>query len=220
MAKNVILTGATGMIGGLVLEHCLKSSDIATVTSLVRKKSGTTHDKLQEILVEDFLNLDAEAPYFQSVDIVYYCLGVYTGAVDRDMFRKITVDYPETLAKILIKGNPALTFCLLSGAGADRSEKSRMMFAKDKGIIENKLSTLGFKAFHTFRPGYIYPVTARQEPNFSYKLMRSLYPLIKIFGSNASIKSTELAAAIFEVGIKGCELETLENKDIISTISR
>jgi len=218
MGKHVLITGATGMVGGLVLDMCLGSREVSRVTSLVRRSSGVQHEKLNEIIIQDFLNLDENASYFEAVDIVYYCLGVYTGAVVREQFRKITVDYPETLAWVVLKKNPGVMFCLLSGSGADRTEKSRMMFARDKGSIENKLSSMGFKAFHAFRPGYIYPVTPRNEPGFSYRLMRRLYPVLKLFGPGFSITSRELAAAMFTVGMEGCDLEILENKDILKVL--
>ena len=215
--KTILITGATGMIGSLVLEQCLQSQEISRVISLVRRSTGVTHQKLQEVVVKDFIDLDEEAEYWDSIDVVYYCLGVYTGAVNRELFRQITVDYPEALAGLLRKKSPNLVFCLLSGAGADRTEKSRMMFAKDKGAIENRLSAMGFRSFHAFRPGYIYPVTKRQEPNFSYRLMRTLYPLVKLFGDNTSITSTDLAASMFFVGLHGSSLEVLENRDILKT---
>lgn len=215
MGKRVLITGATGMIGSLVLQHCLDSDEVDAVISLLRRPSGITHKKLEEIIVTEFLNLDENVACFEHIDIVYYCQGVYTGAVDRELFRRITVDYPEALAKVLITKNPHLRFCLLSGAGADRKEKSRIMFAMDKGAIENRLSQMGFSAFHAFRPGYIYPVTPRKKPNFSYRLWRWLYPLIKLLGSNASIRSTELAQAMFKVGLNGSEREILENRDIL-----
>jgi uncharacterized protein YbjT (DUF2867 family) len=218
MGRKVLITGATGMIGGLVLELCLESREISHVTSLVRRASGLRHAKLNEVIIDDFLMLDTNAPYFEPVDIVYYCLGIYADAGDRERFRKITVDYPEVLARRLYEKSPDLTFCLLSGAGADRSESSRFMFAEDKGAIENRLSNMGFKSFHAFRPSYIYPVTPRKEPNFSYKLMRFLYPLLKALGSGFSIQSTELAAAMFNVGINGCHLEILENRDILKEV--
>jgi nucleoside-diphosphate-sugar epimerase len=216
--KNVLITGATGMIGGLVLQLCLDNQEISSVTSLVRKPSGVNHSKLNEKIIDDFTALDKDEKYFESIDIVYYCLGVYTGAVDRDQFRNITVQYPDSLAQILYSKNPDIRFCLLSGAGADRSERSRMMFAKDKGIIENRLSKMGFKAFHAFRPGYIYPVTPRKEPNFTYRVSRILYPLIKLFGSNSSIQSTELAALMFKIGLSGSDKEIFENKDIMENV--
>ncbi len=206
------------MIGSLVLQHCLNSPEIGTVVSLTRRSGNISHDKLEEVLISDFLELDETATYFHGIDIVYYCIGVYTGAVDRETFRKITVDYPQTLASLLKNKGSELRFCLLSGAGADRTEKSKMIFARDKGIIENHLAAMGFQGFHSFRPGYIYPVTARDEPNISYKIFRYLYPIIKLFGSNASIKSTELAEAMFKVGVRGSDLEILENRDILAVL--
>ncbi len=218
--KKVLLTGATGMVGGLVLQRCLESDEVSQVISLVRRPSGIQHAKLLEIVVDDFLHLDEKAPYFEAIDVVYYCLGVYTGAVDRETFRVITVDYPETMGKLLREKNPNLRFCLLSGAGADRSERSRVMFAKDKGAIENRLSRMGFSTFHAFRPGYIYPVTPREEPNFSYRLSRRLYPVLKLFGAGFSIRSTELADAMFQAGLHGSDREILENRDILASLSQ
>jgi hypothetical protein len=81
-----------------------------------------------------------------------------------------------------------------------------------KGIIENRLSKMGFKAFHALRPGYIYPVTPRKEPN--------LIPLIKLFGrgSNSSIQSTGLAASMFKIGLSGSDKEIFENKYIMENV--
>ncbi|MCB1144404.1 MAG: NAD-dependent epimerase/dehydratase family protein [Leptospiraceae bacterium] len=216
MGKKVLITGATGMIGGLILELAIQSDEIESVVSIVRRDSGKVHPKLLEIKIPDFSNPDASASFWNSIDIVYYCQGVYTGSVGREEFQKITVDYPDTLANILIQKNHDLVFCLLSGAGADRTEKSRMMFASDKGRIENKLSQKGFKRFHSFRPAYIYPVEPREEPNLSYSLFRFLYPVIKRLGKNSSIPSTTLAATMFQVGLRGSEKEILENIDILN----
>ncbi|MEW8470363.1 MAG: NAD-dependent epimerase/dehydratase family protein [Candidatus Thiodiazotropha sp.] len=45
MGKNVLITGATGMIGSLVLKHCLESDEVASVISLARRPSGIQHEK-------------------------------------------------------------------------------------------------------------------------------------------------------------------------------
>ncbi|MEM8490883.1 MAG: NAD(P)H-binding protein [Pseudomonadota bacterium] len=217
---NVLLTGATGMIGSLVVKGCLLDGRVRKVVSLTRRPSGHTSDKLVEVVISDFSDLDESASCFDDIDVVFYCLGVYTGTVDRDTFREITDDYPEALAKLLLKRNSNARFCLLSGAGADRKEKSRMAFAMDKGVIENRLSQLGFSEFYAFRPAYIYPVKRREEPNFTYRLTRSLYPVLKLFGDNASITSEQLAQAMLCVGLEGGEKEILENKDIVKIASR
>ena len=215
MGYKVIITGASGMIGNLVLGNCLESEAVSEVVSLVRKPTEMEHFKLKEVVVHDFVMYNIPLEHFQNVDAAFFCIGVYTGAVPKDEFRRITVDIPVAFAKELIKHSPEARFCLLSGAGADRSEKSRTMFARDKGAAENRLSAMGFKSFHTFRPGYIYPVEARKEPNLMYVISRKLYPILKLMGKNASIKSTELAGAMVHVGLSGEADEILENRDIL-----
>lgn len=218
MSKKILITGATGMIGGLILDSALKDDQVTEVISIVRRKSTVSHPKLKEAIVTDFLDYSSIEPSFNNIDAVFYCLGVYTGKAPRNEFRKITVDYPAALAKSLGMYSPQANFCLLSGQGADRSEKSSLMFAKDKGAIENLLSGSGFKAFYTFRPSYIYPVTPRNEPNFTYRLFRLIYPLVRLLGKNYSIQSSELAAVMYKVGLSGTDKEILENRDIINLV--
>jgi uncharacterized protein YbjT (DUF2867 family) len=214
MKKKVLITGSTGMIGGILLNLCLNSEEVNEIIALVRKPTAISHPKYSEIIVDDFLNYESQAHLFNDIDIVFYCLGVYTGAVPADEFRRINVDYPFNLAKAINVKSPNAVFCLLSGQGADRSEKSTMQFARDKGAIENALSALNFKAFYTFRPGYIYPTIKRKEPNFFYVLSRYVYPILKLLGNNISITDQQLANTMFEVGLNGYPTEILENKDM------
>jgi hypothetical protein len=81
-------------------------------------------------------------------------------------------------------------------------------------MAENYLISKQFGNLFSFRPGYIYPVEKRREPNFSYKAMRKLYPIMKLLAPSAVITSEELANAMFKVGINGAPKTLLENKDI------
>lgn len=211
---KVIITGSSGMIGNLILENCLRSEKIKEIISLVRKPTDIKHsNKLKEVVITDFENYTMQGSIFQNVDIAFFCIGVYTGNAADEQFRKITVNYAVEFAKELKRNSPNATMCLLSGAGADRTEKSKTSFARYKGMAENQISALGLK-FYTFRPTYIYPVTARKEPNWMYNISIALYPVIRLMGNSASIKSTELAEAMFNVGVYGADKEVLENKDI------
>ncbi|MEO1257539.1 MAG: NAD-dependent epimerase/dehydratase family protein [Bacteroidota bacterium] len=216
MSKKVIITGSSGMVGSLVLQHCLSSSEITQVTSLVRRKTDHNHPKLKEVVISNFADYSAQVDLFQNIDIAFFCIGVYTGQVPDEKFKEITVDYAVAFAEALKTNSADATLCLLSGAGADRTEKSRVPFAKYKGMAENKIAELKLGGFYAFRPGYIYPVQPRKEPNFMYTISRALYPLIKMMGSNSSIKSTELAAGMFHVGLQGAKNEILENRDILT----
>ena len=206
------------MIGSLLLECCLTSKEISQVTSLVRKNTNTNHPKLEEVVIPNFKDYSEKGDVFQDVDIAFFCIGVYTGQVPDNEFKEITVDYAVSFADAVKKANPGATLCLLSGAGADRTEKSRTSFARYKGMAENQISQLGLD-FYTFRPGYIYPVTPRKEPNVMYRISRALYPLIRMMGPSSSIKSTELASAMFNVGLHGADSEILENKTILQLSS-
>ena len=214
MNKKVVIVGSTGMVGGIVLQLCLQHEDVHEVIALVRKQTNLQHEKYKEVVVADFLNYDKYTHLFNDTAVVYYCLGVYTGSVPSDEFRKINVDYPYQLAKTIHSVAPYATFCLLSGQGADTTEKSNMQFARDKGAIENALTALNFKAFYTFRPGYIYPTKKRKEPNFFYVLSRYAYPILKLLGNQFSITDQQLAKAMFEVGMHGYRQSILENRDM------
>ena len=219
MKKKVVITGSTGMVGGILLRLCLQSDEILEIVSLVRKPTNIKHEKYNEIVVNDFLNYDNYMHLFNDINIVFYCLGAYTGSVPSDEFRKINYDYPLHLAKAIHVKSTDAVFCLLSGQGADRTEKSGMQFARDKGAIENALSAMSFKLFFTFRPGYIYPTIKRVEPNFFYTLSRYIYPLIKLLGNNLSITDVQLAKTMFVVGLNGYSKEILENKDMIQLVN-
>jgi uncharacterized protein YbjT (DUF2867 family) len=215
--RNIIITGATGMVGGLVLKHCLRSDEIQKVTSLVRRPSGVAYPKLHEIICNDYLRYEGLEEHFIHQDIAYFCIGAYTGQVPDELFKQITVDFTQGFADLLKRQSPEATFCFLSGQGADQTETSRMAFARYKGAAEKALLEIGFARVHLFRPGYIYPVTQRKEPNFMYRMTRVLYPVLRRLYPNIGISSEDLARAMVHAGLYGTgenENPVLENKDI------
>jgi nucleoside-diphosphate-sugar epimerase len=211
--RNVIITGTNGMIGNLILHNCLKREDIEKVTSITRKPLGIYHPKLVEVIHNDLLDYTSVEKYLKNQDVCFYCIGVYTGQVPTEEFKKITVAYTEIFAQALRKNNETTSFCFLSGQGADKTEKSRILFAREKGIAENILFNLKFMNTHIFRPAYIYPITPRVEPNFLYKVMRTLYKPLKFIYPNSSVTSEKLATVMVDVGMNGGKT-IFENSDI------
>jgi len=217
--KRVIITGATGMVGGCALRICLNRPDVSRVTSIGRSRTGIKDDKLREIVLDNFTDHSEVADALENQDAALFCLGVYTGAVHDDLFRQITVDYTLAFTNALYQASPDCTFCFLSGQGADPTEKSRVAFARYKGIAENGLLAVGFPRVHIFRPGYIYPVTPRKEPNLLYSVSRFLYPLLRRLYPNIGISSEDLAAAMVHAGLYGTgehQNPVLENRNIRS----
>jgi uncharacterized protein YbjT (DUF2867 family) len=192
------------------------------VTSIGRRKTGTLHPKLNEILHPDFSDCSALAPVLSGQDAAVFCLGTYTGSVTDANLRAITVDYAVEFARVLHDSSSDAAFSFLSGNGADPTGQSRMAFAHYKGEAEKALQTLGFPHLYIFRPSYIYPVEPRKEPNFSYRLLRAIYPVFRVLFPNQVIPADNLAEAMVDVVV--CETgesrsQVFENRDIQAMVA-
>ena len=214
---SLVIVGASGMVGGYALRYALDNPATGVVTVIGRQKLGISHPKLKEVLHQDFTDCSALAQPLTGQDAAIFCLGVYTGAVPDPEFRKITVDYTIEFARVLRASSPAAAFSFLSGTGADQTGRSRMAFARYKGEAERALLAAGFPRVYIFRPAYIYPVKPRVEPNFTYRLLHSIYPVFRMLFPNQVISANDLARAMVEVLVrKTAERanQILENRDI------
>ena len=149
------------MVGGCALRLCLDNPEVAQVTSIVRRTTGTGHPKLTEVVHDDFLDFTTLGTALTGYDLAIFCVGVYTGAVLDDEFKNIKVDYTLAFAEALKKSSPQAAFCFLSGQAADPAEESKVAFARYKGMAENALLGIGFQRVHIFHPGYISGHTAQ-----------------------------------------------------------
>jgi uncharacterized protein YbjT (DUF2867 family) len=137
------------------------------------------------------------------------------------VLRKITVDYTVEFARVLRRGSPGAVFSFLSGSGADPTGRSRRAFARYKGEAESALLAAGFPCVYIFRPAYIYPVEARKEPNFSYRLLRGIYPVFRLLFPNQVIRADDLGHAMVNVAVRGRGERggvVLENRDIRAVV--
>jgi len=90
-----------------------------------------------------------------------------------------------------------------------------MAFARYKGEAEKALLASGFPHVYMFRPAYIYPVEPRKEPNFTYRLLRWIYPVFRTLFPNQVIRADELARAMVDVVVlASAEGPIFENRDI------
>jgi uncharacterized protein YbjT (DUF2867 family) len=214
---RLVIVGATGMVGGYALRYALGHNSVERVTSIGRKSLGVSHPKLKEVLHRDFADCSALAETLFGQDAAIFCLGAYTGSVTDAELRTITVAYTIEFARVLRRSSPEAVFSFLSGKGADPTGRSRMPFARYKGEAETALLAAGFPRVYVFRPAYIYPVEPRKEPNFSYRLLRAIYPGFRLLFPNQVIRGDALARAMVSIAVeKTSERETkvFENRDI------
>ena len=202
IGKRLVIVGATGMVGGYALRYALENPAVRSVTSIGRRKLGVSHPKLKEVFHPDFADCTALAKVLSGQDAAVFCLGAYTGKVTDADLRTITVDYTIEFARVLRGSSPDAAFSFLSGTGADPTGRSRVPFARYKGEAEKALLAAGFPHVYLFRPAYIYPVEPRQEPNFSYRLLRGIYPVFRLIFPNQVIRADDLAQAMVDVAIR------------------
>jgi uncharacterized protein YbjT (DUF2867 family) len=214
---RIVIVGATGMVGGYALRRALEHPAVGHATTIGRRKVGISHPKLKEVLHPDFADCSALAEALSGQDAAVFCLGAYTGAVTDAELRTITVDYPVEFARVLRNSSPDAAFSFLSGSGADPTGRSRMPFARYKGEAEKALLAAGFRRVYVFRPAYIYPVEPRKEPNLSYRLLRTSYPVFRVLFPNQVIRADDLARAMVDVVLKGTGEQrrlVFENREI------
>jgi len=220
--KRLVIVGATGMVGGCALRYALDNSAVECVTSIGRKRLGISHPKLKEVLRQNFADCSALADALLGQDAAVYCLGTYTGSVSDAELRAITAAYTIEFARVLRDSSPNAAFSFLSGNGADPTGRSRLAFARYKGQAEKALLAAGFPRVYIFRPAYIYPVEPRREPNFSYRLLRAIYPFFRVVFRNQVIRADDLAGAMVDVVVRGAGKSrslVLENRDIRAMVS-
>jgi uncharacterized protein YbjT (DUF2867 family) len=222
VGQKIVIVGASGMVGGYALRYALDQPAIERVTAIGRKRLGMSHPKLTEVLHQDFADCSALAETLAGQSAAIFCLGAYTGAVPDAELRKITVDYTIEFARVLHGSSPDAAFSFLSGNGADPTGRSRLPFARYKGEAEKALLAAGFPRVCIFRPAYIYPVEPRKEPNFSYRLLRGVYPVFRLLFPNLVIRGDDLARAMVDAAVRGREERgdlVLENRDIRAMVT-
>lgn len=214
---NVLLFGATGMIGQGVLRECLQDPEVQLVVTMGRSATGAHDSKLREIVHRDLLNYAGMEDALAGLDACFFCLGVASSGMNEADYMRITYDYTLAAAETLSRVNPGMTFIFVSGSGTDSTEKGRIMWARVKGRTENALLRLPLKAY-MFRPGFIEPMDGIQSrtPLYRkfYKIATPLFPLLRRALPNQVLSTRQIGQAMLAVAKRGFEKRVLETRDI------
>ncbi len=214
---NVLLFGATGMIGQGVLRECLRDPGVRSVVAVGRVASAHRHEKLRHVVTPDLTNLSAVSTEITGITACFFSLGVTAVGMTEQQYTAVTYDLTIAVARAIGRLNPNMTFIYVSGQGTDSSEKGRSMWARVKGRTENALLAMPFKMY-MFRPGAIIPLHGIRSRtgwyNAFYAVATPLYPLLRrIFPG--SVTTTELLGrAMIAVAREGFDKRVLETADI------
>lgn len=214
---NVILFGASGMVGGGVLKECLDDPGVDAVLSVGRRSTGIVHPKLREVLLGDLFGLEHSKDDLKGYQACFYCLGVSAAGMSEADYRRVTLDLAILAADVLQAVSPGLTFCYVSAQGADSSETGRIMWARVRGETENRLLQGPLPTF-IFRPGLIQPLKGVRSRiryvRVLYRVIGPLFPFLNRLIPNQVTTSVRIGQAMIRAAIGGYSKRVLEPRDI------
>lgn len=208
---KVIITGATGMVGEGVLLECLRNDKVTQVLSVSRKPYPLQHPKLKELLVKDFTKMEQHDNELKGYDACFFCAGISSIGMKEEEYTYITYTTTMAFAKALLRNNDNISFCYVSGASTDTSEKGRLMWARVKGKTENDLARLPFRSEYNFRPGVMQPFP--EQKNWK-PLFKAMVKVIKFFAPGSVLSLHTVGVAMINCVSKGYDKNVLEVKDI------
>lgn len=213
-ALRVILTGATGMVGEGVLHECLQAPEVEHILLLNRKPSGIVHAKVTELVHSNMHDLTAVEDRLIGYNACFFCLGISSVGVSKEDYYKTTYELTMHVAETLGRLNADMTFCYISGAGTNSSEKGGSNWSRVKGKTENDLKLLQFKAVYNFRPGFLQTTPGLKNTLSLYKYIGWLTPVLKVLFPGVVGSLAELGRGMVNATAYGYPKQTLEVKDI------
>lgn len=163
MAKNALITGATGLVGTHLLQQLITNHHYQKIYSLQRRSTDSSHVKVEEIVanLEELDSVD-----LPDIHAAFCCLGTtMKQAGSKEKFRKVDFEMVINTAR-KAKENKANVFCVISAMGANSD--SSIFYNKVKGEMEEALEEFDFDTLHIFRPSIL--VGDRKEFRLSENL--------------------------------------------------
>lgn len=214
MKINVIITGATGMVGEGVLLECLSHPAVERVLIVNRKHYDRMHPKLKELIIPDFMDLTSFIDQMKGYDACFFCAGVSSVGMKEAEYRHLTYDITLNFAKTLSLVSPDMVFTYVSGSHTDSTEQGKIMWARVKGKTENDLFKLPFKSVYAFRPAVMKPTKGQKSIKTLYKVIWVLYPLFRLLVPSQATTLKVVGKAMINCVLKGYPRRILEVEDI------
>lgn len=191
---HATIIGATGLIGGHLLDMLLNDASFTTVRILIRRPLAISHSKLEKNLV-DFNDMESFRLALEGTDVIFCCIGTTMKKMkgDQAAYRKVDYDIAVNAAK-LGKAKGCEKFVLVSAVGAD--SKSRNFYLRLKGETEEAVHHSGIESVYILRPSLL--IGNRKEFRAGEKLATWLMPLFSFLlpAKYKPVKASDVARAM------------------------
>ena len=162
--KTALLFGASGLVGGHLLNQLIKDNNYSKIKLFVRSVPEISDPKI-EIVKTDFNNLQNHKEDIKGDDC-FFCIGTTKqNSPDKNEYRRIELNVPKEIAQIA-KSNLVNSFIFVSALYAN--PKSSGDYLKFKGEVEEELKRLNFTKLALMRPSFL--MGDRKEKRVSEKI--------------------------------------------------
>ncbi|CAI6090960.1 unnamed protein product [Clonostachys chloroleuca] len=210
---KVLLTGATGTIGGAVLEQCLAHPDISTVVAFTRRnmpEKFTSDPKLHVEIMKDFsVWLEELLNPHRDAAAMIWAMGDYVGSED------VTLQYPlafqNAFIKIRTQSPPGeklpFVYVHLSGKLSVQDQSQSLYFMQNprklKGLHEIRAIDLAERHKPWFHLYIVRPGGVLRDKGWTASLQEL------VMGRSWSVRVRELSAYMVYLALGGEESDAV-----------
>jgi uncharacterized protein YbjT (DUF2867 family) len=179
MSRTAALIGATGLIGGHILDLLMNDNSYGKIKAIVRRPLEVTVNSKVEQIVVDFADHNALENAIAGSDVVFSAIGTTNKQVkgDKNAYRKIDYDIPVNAAKAAAKYG-VYSFALVSAIGANAANNNNF-YIKLKGVVEEAVSKEQIPQIIITRPSLL--MGKRKEYRLMEKIFQAIMPAFAIF---------------------------------------
>ena len=211
---ELIILGASGMVGAGALREALQDPDVEAVLSIGRRPCGVTDPKLDELLLDDLFDIAVAEPRLAGWDACLWAIGISSVGQDEAAYAKVTEELTLLWARTLLRLNPRFSFCYCSAAGAG----GRTMWARVRQRVEGGLRAMPFQHAGCVRPAFIQPGPGIRSKVKAYQTLITIFkpifpPFVRAFPSLFTT-SERLGRAMLRVVQGRADKYILEVSDI------
>lgn len=211
--------GASGLIGGHIVDSLIKSGFISEIVLLVRKELDIASSKVHQLQV-DFQNQTSFQNALSGVDVVFCSIGTTQAKVKGDLvaYRKVDYDIPVNAAAYAASQG-CKHFLLVSSVGADA--RASNFYLKIKGEVEDAVLSTSIPIISIFRPSML--LGQRNEfrlgERIGQALMKGLSFLIPSRYKAIEAKAVASAMVVAALQMEQPSKNILEYKEMVSLLA-
>jgi uncharacterized protein YbjT (DUF2867 family) len=212
---NVVIAGASGVVGRRALHHLLEFDDVGGVVALGRRTLPTQHHQLVSRVVDLRNKTATAAEIADGTAVAICCLGTTLNtAGSKEAFRAVDHDAVVTFAEAA-REKGAQRFVLVSAVGAN--PRARNFYLRTKGETEEALARLDFAQLTVLRPSFIDDQGAREEyrplERVTLPIARAVFALIGTSRRYAPVSADTIGKAVVRLAFD----DTLERVRVVES---